>query len=289
MGIGSYNIIPEGENHCVWMDAGLVNYKLCDKNFECDSCPFDEIMKTQHHAFAERALMQSSEESMRETFRSSSEKIFGEVVRQLIVPLKKLSLPTDRLYFTNHSWLKRLSNGQCKIGIDGFLAHLLNPLMGVVVISAHARVEKNSPFAWFIRDDETLSLQSSLSGAVIETNTSLASSPFTLTSDPYEQGWILSLAPESGRDETCRYYRANEFYQRIDADIERIESILNSTVAKQQKEIGASLFDGGVRIETIEQFIGEKRYIQLLSRLLRPHSRMPARSASGRSAPRYDL
>lgn len=30
---------------CVWMSAGLVAYKLCDRGFECESCPFDQAMR----------------------------------------------------------------------------------------------------------------------------------------------------------------------------------------------------------------------------------------------------
>ena len=273
MGTGSYNIIPEGENHCVWMDAGLVNYKLCDKNFDCESCPFDAMMKTQHHAFAERAMMQSESESACATPHDFSEKIFDEVIRQLLEPLKKISLPNDRLYFTNHSWLKKMNDGHCMIGIDGFLAHLLNPLMGVVVINTPARIEKESPFAWIIRDDETFSLHSSVAGMVVQTNASLTSKPLTLTIDPYEQGWIVMLAPQNAKEEAAKCFSPDEFSQRMKGDIQRIESLLSSTLSKQRKEIGSSLFDGGVRVETIEQFIGEKRYTQLLSRLLHPHSR----------------
>lgn len=30
---------------CIWMSAGLVAYKLCDRGFECDGCPFDRAMR----------------------------------------------------------------------------------------------------------------------------------------------------------------------------------------------------------------------------------------------------
>lgn len=273
MGTGTYNIIPEGENHCVWMDAGLVNYKLCDRNFECETCAFDTIMKSQHHAFAERATVQSEEETARVLPRNVSDKIFSEVVHQLIAPLKNITLPNDRLYFANHSWMMRLSNKECKIGIDGFLAHLLKPLMGVIVINPPASLEKESPFAWVIRDDETFSLHSSVAGTVVQINSTVTAKPMLLTTDPYEQGWILTLSPLQGKEEAAKCFSCNEFSYRMNKDIEKIEMLLASTFTKQRKEVGASLFDGGTRIETIEQFIGEKRYTQLLSRLLHPHSR----------------
>lgn len=30
---------------CVWMQAGVVGYKLCDREFDCDRCPFDAALR----------------------------------------------------------------------------------------------------------------------------------------------------------------------------------------------------------------------------------------------------
>lgn len=273
MGTGSYNIIPEGENHCVWMDAGLVNYKLCDKNFDCESCPFDRTMRMQHHPFSERAVVQSDIDAQHVVAHDVSEKIFVNVINHLIDPLKKIRLPEDRLYFSNHTWIQKLADGKCKIGVNTFLGNLLQPVMGAVVITPPSRIEKDSPFAWFIRDDETFTIHSSIPGIAVEVNNALSSKPALVTKDPYGEGWLLTITPQSECNEVSRFYTAEEFRVRMSHDIHKVEALLNSTLNKQRKEIGTTMFDGGVRIETIEQFIGERRYTQLLSRLLRPHSR----------------
>src|SRR5574338_147507 len=31
---------------CWWMVAGVVDYKLCDRNFDCEHCPFDFILQS---------------------------------------------------------------------------------------------------------------------------------------------------------------------------------------------------------------------------------------------------
>lgn len=36
---------PEGVLPCVWMSAGLIAFKLCDREGECESCPFDRAMR----------------------------------------------------------------------------------------------------------------------------------------------------------------------------------------------------------------------------------------------------
>ncbi len=33
------------ENQCIWMKAGIVNFKLCDNVYDCRTCPFDKAMQ----------------------------------------------------------------------------------------------------------------------------------------------------------------------------------------------------------------------------------------------------
>jgi glycine cleavage system H lipoate-binding protein len=37
-------VIPTGERKCIWMDAGVVSYKLCTNQFQCNLCDFDRAM-----------------------------------------------------------------------------------------------------------------------------------------------------------------------------------------------------------------------------------------------------
>ena len=34
------------EKECVWMRAKVVNFKLCDREYDCGGCHFDKAMKT---------------------------------------------------------------------------------------------------------------------------------------------------------------------------------------------------------------------------------------------------
>lgn len=37
--------LPKREDICVWMIAGVVNFKLCNHAPGCPTCPFDEAMR----------------------------------------------------------------------------------------------------------------------------------------------------------------------------------------------------------------------------------------------------
>jgi hypothetical protein len=42
--ISTYTPRTPAPMYCVWMDAGVVNYKLCDRGFDCDRCPLDQAL-----------------------------------------------------------------------------------------------------------------------------------------------------------------------------------------------------------------------------------------------------
>jgi glycine cleavage system H lipoate-binding protein len=41
----SMKIVPPGKKRCVWMEAGVVSYKLCDNNYDCSTCVYDQAMQ----------------------------------------------------------------------------------------------------------------------------------------------------------------------------------------------------------------------------------------------------
>src|SRR3974390_967793 len=36
--------VIESKKSCIWVDAGVIQFKLCDSNFDCQSCEFDRAM-----------------------------------------------------------------------------------------------------------------------------------------------------------------------------------------------------------------------------------------------------
>ena len=51
----SFKVVPPGKKKCIWMEAGVVSYKLCDNNFDCQTCSYDHGM--QQKVARQRATM----------------------------------------------------------------------------------------------------------------------------------------------------------------------------------------------------------------------------------------
>ena len=53
----SMKIVPPGKKKCVWMEAGVVSYKLCDNNYDCSTCVYDQAMQVKVARQKEAALV----------------------------------------------------------------------------------------------------------------------------------------------------------------------------------------------------------------------------------------
>lgn len=271
MTTNGHTIIPENESHCVWMDAGLVNYKLCTCGFECDSCPFDSVMRAQHRTFAQRAsddVRPSAPQDQPSPLRSDSPEI--DHVERLLAPFRTMQVPQDRIYFQSHTWMKKMNDGTVRVGIDEFLARLLQPVSAVALVYVPSHIGQGQPFAWFIRNGTTYSIRTDISGITYASNPALAKRPSLLTSDPYHEGWLMTLSQSCMSDPGLKFIAPHEFESFIMKETEHLSQFIRSNV-RSSSVVGATMHDGGMRIENIEQFIGEKRYSKILSRLLGLH------------------
>jgi glycine cleavage system H lipoate-binding protein len=41
----SFKTLPNGDERCIWMEAGVIDFKLCNNHFNCHTCSFDRAMK----------------------------------------------------------------------------------------------------------------------------------------------------------------------------------------------------------------------------------------------------
>ncbi|MCK8600912.1 glycine cleavage system protein H [Desulfoferrobacter suflitae] len=43
--VNRFKAVPNGEEKCIWMEAGVIDYKLCNHYYNCHTCSFDRAMK----------------------------------------------------------------------------------------------------------------------------------------------------------------------------------------------------------------------------------------------------
>ena len=67
----SMKIVPPGKKKCVWMEANVVSYKLCDNNFDCSTCAYDHGMQlkvSRQKEAAQLATVETTPDKFTETW-----------------------------------------------------------------------------------------------------------------------------------------------------------------------------------------------------------------------------
>jgi hypothetical protein len=52
---------PQHFDKCVWMESGVVSYKLCDFEYNCEACPFDRALREGAPSVSLRSAKEESE------------------------------------------------------------------------------------------------------------------------------------------------------------------------------------------------------------------------------------
>ena len=167
-------VIPESAESCVWMSAGLLDYKLCDRDFDCERCPLDAALR--------------------------GESLECPVRRALMGPSLSSGFPEDRLYSTGHTWLQdRGVDGNCtlRLGVDTFAAAIIGHCDAARWHVSDQTLQLRETLCEIDLGIGFLPLGAPISGVVVRGNRALQRDPSQLVTQPYGEGWILDLAVEN--------------------------------------------------------------------------------------------
>lgn len=237
-----WHIVPPDEMCCVWMTAGILSYQLCDREFECDSCPLDAAIR--NHLPKKR----------------------DESVNPKVSFTDQQGLRDDRLYSRNHCWARRISDNLVQVGIEpGLSAALLAP-KAIVFPSAGQRVDCGQTCLWIVMEGGTLPVESPLNGIVRNTNPLLANQPHLLSRQPFDKGWLLELEAEASsvaEPGLMSWEQANSKYAE---DRDKFLAYLENATSASHHSVGITLADGGQRLQNIADMLGSTKYFTLLKR-----------------------
>ena len=123
----SHPVSPDSVRPCLWMSAGLLTYRLCDRDFDCEGCPLDSALRRGD--------------------------LLGNRDREaLLTPNRDADdFPEDRRYTTGHCWVQVIEGqdgGKFRFGLDGSQRRSSDDAAG----SPGIRPAAPSPGAiWYVR------------------------------------------------------------------------------------------------------------------------------------------
>ena len=240
---------------CWWMLAGVVDYKLCDHDYDCEHCPFDLILQT------------------------------GDSK----TPPKTAEAPGDAtvFYHSGHVWLRVEDRGNVRVGLDDFAQKILGRAYAVALPHEGLKVEKGK-HRWSVthKAGET-PLIIPISGLVIEVNWKLQQFPSLLNRDPYGAGWAFVIKPNELKTGLSDLFYGSRALEWQKAEMDKLFSIVGEFVAgsidvkAQTGPKPATLPDGGMLKKDFLSELSLEQMRKLISSFL-PGPRLEQNS-SGRS------
>lgn len=103
-----------------------------------------------------------------------------------------MNIPADLLYTKDHEWIK-IENDIATIGVTDFAQGELGDIVYVEIETVGESFESGDVFGTVEAVKTVSDLFMPLSGEVIEFNEALESSPETVNSDPYGDGWMIKV------------------------------------------------------------------------------------------------
>jgi len=230
---------------CIWMSAGLLTYKLCDHDFDCDSCPLDAALRG----------------SLPEDPRREA----------LLTPNRDArSFPEDRFYTAGHSWIRGVKGGGKRLfrcGIDAFAAAVIGRCGQVGWEVSEQTLAQGATMCQIDIDLGLLPLGVPICGVVVDGNLALLDTPDQLVTAPYEDGWIVELMAEDP-SELDHLLSAEAARGNAQKDLQWFRRRVATQLLSGVDTVGLSLADGGEIVSDLRQMLGGSAYFELLRDLI---------------------
>ncbi len=251
------------EDECIWMKAGIVNFRLCDNAFDCYNCPFDSGMQRamgiRDHADIKwkgpewvnhlKKNYHGPERPCRHTLtgRIDAPKIcpmnyecyhcaFDQMMDE--IDIAELGDPPDYVlasgykmakgyyYHLGHCWVRFDHGGRVKVGFDDFMVKLFGAFQSMALPPIGATMKKDRVGLTFGRDDHNGAVLSPVTGTVLAVNHKVREYPGIPHKDPYHEGWLYILEPDMPKKNLKGLYFGIDSMQWMEQESQKLLNLM---------------------------------------------------------------
>ncbi|HSN91410.1 MAG TPA: glycine cleavage system protein GcvH [Anaeromyxobacteraceae bacterium] len=110
-----------------------------------------------------------------------------------------MEFPDDLKYTREHEWA-RSRDGKIVVGITDFAQDQLGDVVYVELPDVGDEVKKGESFGVVESTKAVSELFAPITGKVVEVNDPLTEAPEAINEDPYEEGWMIAVAPSDPKE-----------------------------------------------------------------------------------------
>lgn len=250
---------PASDLPCVWVTAGVLSYRPCDREFDCEQCPLHRAL--QGGGTGTVAAVPAAAKG----HDGPADDAVGRYLAELGAGC---TLHLDRAYSAEGLWLEVEPSGDVRIGLDDWTLRLLQPLDDVTLPRVGVWLQHGAPCAWLNRGRLAIPLRAPVAGEVVEVHPRPALGPSADPEGPDGRWWFrvrphepVASAPGLYRHEALLSW----YLGRVRAVHEELDAAMMPAAAPP---VGPVLHDGGLPAEDLETVLGRERFEALVGALL---------------------
>ena len=244
-------ILPDGEQKCVWMTSGIISYKLCNYNYNCEECMFDRVMRNE-----EAAMVRHPE-------------VDAALAADLyLIERKTKTIDGSLFYHKSHCWVKVNASDEIVVGITNILLRLIYGIKTIILPKNGDLIRRDECFGHIIQDKHIVPLLSPATGEVVAINEILLNQPDVLLKEN-ERLWIIKIKPENlEKDLRLMFFgsRAIDWYKEKEKYLSEAIHAFYS-ISGKLPELGQTMQDGGEFILNPSDMLAPDQYYSLLEKL----------------------
>ena len=221
---------------CIWMASQVIEYKLCDNEFDCENCMFDKVM---------RNLMNKKEAQITGT-TNAAEKIYQK--------LQNIKYDTNIIYLRNNIIAKEICPNTFYLGINPILICFLDNVSSFRVSERGENIIAGQKVIQILGDWGTINISAPVNFMMYDkvgdpNDTSSKSHWFAIIGDTDKQISNSKLEKEEW----------DKLHGKALSFLEDVKSLIS--------KVGDTMMDGGTQIKFLYQIVGNKKYVDFLNSL----------------------
>jgi len=254
--VQGFNVVS---NECIWMKAGVVNFRECDNSFDCTTCPFDRGMrkamgigdelKTEQaapkwvahlqkkytgasrpcrHALTGRIDAPKICTMNYECYHCAFDQMLDEMdlIRELESPrylsASGYQMAQGYFYHMGHSWSRFEHGGRVRIGVDDFLVKVFGAAKSFNLPPLGEKIKQNKVGWTFARNGHEAAILSPVTGTILAVNHQALEHPEITQADPYNTGWLFIMEPVMPKRNLKSLYYGQESVVWMEKESQRL-------------------------------------------------------------------
>ena len=249
---------------CLWVHAGVVQYKLCNKNFSCENCEFNSVMQGMLPQKPKtETVISDIFQSERDFIKQHSVEYYRMTNQFLYKLFSGYKIHMDRYYYPNQLWIKPEKKDTYQVGLDMLTTRILDPIDEIILPEKGQEYFKGDALIKIIRKGKNITLKSYLDGKISKINPLINKT--SLKRLFLKDIYFFKMKIKNPQQKLFPIIGKLDNLKWCTIKIEILSNIIREAFkTSKESSLGTTLADGGTPITDVEKLLGKKLFKNLI-------------------------